>query len=101
MSEELEKLQLVQGQSSVKPRSVGPEAGRETEGLGFCLFISIIYELIPDILRAGSREGEKKVLLWHSEVEGELMENSLSELSCLMEVFVMCFCFSLKTQVHD
>lgn len=85
VSEDLEKLQLVQRQSSVKPRRrVGPEAGREAEGLGFCLFISIIYELIPDILRAGSREGEKKVLLWYSEVEGELMEKSLSELSCLI-----------------
>ena len=38
MSEDLEKLHLVQRQSFVKPRRrVGPEAGREAEGLGFCL----------------------------------------------------------------
>ena len=54
-----------QRQSSVKAgRSVGPEAIREAEGLGFYFSNSIIYELIPDILRAGSREGEKKVLPW-------------------------------------
>ena len=82
-------------------RSVGPEAIREAKGLGFYFSNSIIYELIPDILRAGSREGEKKVLPWHSEIEEELMGKSLSELRCLMEAFIMCFCFSLKTQVHE
>lgn len=60
-SEEPEELLLGQRQSSVKAgRSVGPEAIREAEGLGLCFSNSIIYELIPNILRAGSREERRK-----------------------------------------
>lgn len=101
-SEEPEELRLGQRQSSVKGGGrVGPEAIRGAEGLGLCFSNSIIYELIPNILRAGSRVGEKKVLPWHSEIEGEQMGKSLSELRCLMEAFIMCFCFPLKTHVHE